>query len=126
VSDVPPRRKGRSALAFLASELSGLPDRIAHLETRIGEMADRAGPDAGTVIALQDLDLLRQTLDDLARFAEAARSTSCCEVHPEEDYSHLLKLRDLRDRLLDRDDADGRDPSAVGPFEKLDAPASGG
>jgi hypothetical protein len=81
---------------FLAQELSRLPERIAAIEAVVSDLALRAPPDAATRIALQDLDHLRQTVEDLARLSMAAADDTATTGHLAEE----LRLHDLKERLL--------------------------
>ncbi|GEM_PF-6501891 len=109
------------AVAFLASELAVLPARIATLEIRVGAMAGRAGPEAEAVVALQDLDLIRQTLEDLARLARAARDAG--PGGTDRDMAELLTLGDMRERLLQRGPPVEPGPAGAEPFERLGTPS---
>jgi hypothetical protein len=59
-------------LSFVARVLGSLPQRIGRIEELAAPLAIAAPRDAALRIALQDLDHIRQTLEDLARLSAAA------------------------------------------------------
>ena len=72
----------RLAMNLIADALPDLAARIAAVEARVGDLAAAAPPDAEARIALQDLDLIRQTVADLAAgdHAEITRVVSEADV----------------------------------------------
>lgn len=105
----------RRVLGFLGDELAALPDRVAALEEHVSSLAVVSNAGTSTVVALQDLDLLRQTLRDLSRLAARAEATS-----QDADLGALaaaMSLHDLRSRLLAERDAACPAKSTPGAYE---------
>lgn len=88
------------ALVFLAAELSDLPARVAAIEEVVGDLASRTDLAANAVMALQDLDLIRQTLEDLARLAAFSINPTDDDREVREATADVLRLHALRGRLL--------------------------
>lgn len=110
---------GSAALRFLARELDDLARRAARLEHALGATLDAGTrPSAATMIMLQDLDLIRQSLEDLHRLGAAlADSPARAGNAPVADLAGLLRLTDLRHRLLTGappEDRDGDDDDSDG------------
>ncbi len=106
---------GRRVLGFLGDELAALPDRVAALEEHVSSLAEGSNAGTSTVVALQDLDLLRQTLRDLSRLVATAEATT-----PDADLGALasaMSLHDLRARLLAERDAARPANATPGAFE---------
>jgi hypothetical protein len=93
------RNPSAEVLPFLGTELAALAGRVAQVETLVSHLSSGGRPGGSTVIALQDLDLLRQTLDDLARLAVSASGTDSAGA---EHLALCLRLETVRNRFLGR------------------------
>lgn len=99
----PDERLSPSAvLAILADALAGLPDQIAAIEAHAATLASAAAQDRRATAALQDLDLIRQTIEDLGRLAAIAAGG---EAVPTTRLAGSLRLEALRNRLPGRSPA---------------------
>lgn len=91
----------RLALGFMGRSLEDLSARIAAIEAMAGGMA--AGvPDIDVIVALQDLDRMRQETADLARFALTLSDglTASPDTSPGRGaLRRSLTLGDLQDRF---------------------------
>jgi hypothetical protein len=105
----------RPALVFLGQSLADLTARIAAIEAMAGGMAVGA-PDIDVIVALQDLDRMRQETADLARFARTlseglARSPGVPAGRGA--LRRSLALGDLQDRFSAACASDGGDRPPV-------------
>ncbi len=116
--DTPTSRPDRTALGFLSSELWALAALSRSLEDAVGAVVSHSPrQDRGAIMALQHLDLLRQSLEDLARLSQAlCRGAEDPPWHPPASAFDALRLGDLRRRLQN-----GQPPPA-----HPDAPDDGG
>jgi hypothetical protein len=86
-----------AVLGFLAETLGDLARRVEAVEAHVAGVIDPvSAPDRVRVMALQDLDLVRQMAEDAARIAEIA-GRSDGELRAE--LARGLRLSVLRDRL---------------------------
>lgn len=117
-----------AVLAVVANVLEDLPRRVAAIEAHAAALAASAPETAGLRVALQDLDLIRQTLEDLGRLAHAAGGG---ETHDAATLAGCLRLGALRARLTVGPRGDGSlraaesDMGLVDLFGPLDGPANG-
>lgn len=84
-------------LSFVASSLGSLPHRIGRIEALAAPLAKAAPRDAELRVALQDLDHIRQTVEDLARLATKAGAG---ELHSAATLASTLRLEALRNLLV--------------------------
>lgn len=84
-------------LNFVAAGLGGLPHRIGRIEALAAPLALAAPRDAELRVALQDLDHIRQTVEDLARLATEAGTGGS---HSAVTLAATLRLEALRDLLI--------------------------
>lgn len=87
---------------FLARELADLSRRVAMVERSVGTMLGaRERPDSLALMTIQDLDAIRQSLEDLGRFSSALHNRSVAgETGDPKTFSELLRLSSLRERFL--------------------------
>lgn len=85
-----------SVLCFIAATLGELRDRVERVEGHAAGLVAAAPGDAESLIVLQDLDLLRQTIEDLARLAGVAGQGTQTD---RQALGGALRLAGLRDRL---------------------------
>lgn len=114
------RLPATAVLGFLAATLGDLARRIEAVEAHVAGVIDpMSGPDRVRVMALQDLDLIRQIAEDAARIAEIARRS---DGGRRAELARDLRLSALRDSLMrlgapeDMDSA-GRTAEADGRVE---------
>jgi hypothetical protein len=88
-----------AVLAILAESLVDLSDRVAGIETYAATFATAAARNPRVTAALQDLDLVRQTIEDLGRLAAVAAGG---EAQPAAQLAGSLRLEALRNRLPGR------------------------
>ncbi len=108
-----------AVLAILAEALRDIPDRIAEIEVHAEALAATAPGDARVRVAIQDLDLIRQTIDDLARLAAAAGDGDGQGAHSGR-LAETLRLGALRNRLPGRTPAGGPDLEDQGDPGEVD------
>jgi hypothetical protein len=91
------RLPATAVLGFLAETLGDLARRVEAVEAHVAGAIDPGDPQHRVrVMALQDLDLIRQTAEDAARIADIARrgdGLQCAEL------ARGLRLSALRERL---------------------------
>jgi len=90
------RIEASSVLCFIATALGDLRHRVEHVEAHAADLVAASPRDAGSLIVLQDLDLLRQTIEDLARLAAVAGENP---RSGRKALASALRLAALRDRL---------------------------
>ena len=93
------RLSAPAVLTILAEALEDLPRRVATIETLAATLAASAPADIGLRRGLQDLDLIRQTIEDLGRLATSAASG---DTHSPATLASSLQLEALRNRLTGR------------------------
>jgi hypothetical protein len=93
-------------LGFVAAGLGGLPHRIGRIEALAAPLAKAAPRDGELRVALQDLDHIRQTVEDLARLATQAGTG---DSHSAAALASTLRLEALRNLLVgsEQDEAAG-------------------
>ena len=84
-------------LRFVSGRLDELAPRIGRVESHAAHMVGAAPRDAEHVAALQDLDLIRQVIEDLARLAGLAAGGGPVG---REALGAALKLGALREEFL--------------------------
>lgn len=84
-------------LSFVAEGLGSLPYRIGRIEALAAPLASAAPRDGELRVALQDLDHIRQIVEDLARLATEAGTN---EKHSAVSLASTLRLEALRDLFL--------------------------
>lgn len=84
-------------LGFVAAGLGGLPHRIGRIEALAAPLAKAAPRDGELRVALQDLDHIRQTVEDLARLATTAGTG---DSHSAATLAATLRLEALRNLLV--------------------------
>lgn len=94
--DGPDRISAVEVLGFLAKALGGLPHRIGRIEALAAPLARSTSLADEPRIALQDLDHIRQTVEDLARLAAEAGTR---ESHSTVALASTLRLEALRNLL---------------------------
>jgi len=103
----------QAVFGFLAETLRDVARRIEGVEAHAaGAIGPRSLHDSARMMALQDLDLIRQMAEDAARIAEAARQD---ESGLRSDLAAQLRLSMLRDRLPGAEARDTSDPARAGP-----------
>ena len=109
-----------AVFAFLAETLGEVGRRVAGVEALASDVIlEVASTDPTRLMALQDLDLIRQMAEDAARLAEVAGRENGGR---RSDLAAALRLAALRDRLGSADppagiDASGRRPGPSGRVE---------
>lgn len=101
-----PRVAPPALLGFLADTLADVAARIERIEALAADMLVSRPRDDDRMIAFQDLDAIRQTVEDLARIAAAAGRG---DEHEGPHLATELRLGTLRDSLLS-----GRHPGEGG------------
>jgi hypothetical protein len=114
-----------TVLAILAEALSDIPDRIADIEVHAEALAATAPGDARVRVAIQDLDLIRQTIEDLARLAAAAAGDGDGKGAHSARLAETLRLGALRSRLPGRAAAGAPGPADLGDPGEVDFFATG-
>ncbi len=87
---------------FLARELADLSRRVAMVERSVGAMLGTGErPDSLALMTIQDLDAIRQSLEDLGRFSSALHNPGVAgNTGDPKTFSELLRLSSLRERFL--------------------------
>lgn len=95
------RAEGRpetaAILRFLAETLDDLGPRIERIEAHAAQLVAASPGDRDRMVALQDLDLIRQVIEDLSRLAGLAGDDPRAQRR---DLHATLKLAALRDTLF--------------------------
>jgi hypothetical protein len=86
-----------AVLAFLTETLADLASRIAEVEAHAADLVGSAVPEARRMVALQDLDLIRQTIEDAGRVAKAALMPASPGL---DGLAATIRLETMRRRLL--------------------------
>ena len=89
------------ALARVSAELKSLSVSTERLQDAIGDLiADNARLTSDAIVKLQDIDRLKQTLSDLARFVSDISDAAPTENHVDiQEATQCLALHDLAARL---------------------------
>jgi hypothetical protein len=104
------RLPATAVLGFLAETLGDLARRVEAVEAHVAGVVDPgAPPDRVRVMALQDLDLIRQMTEDAARIAEIARRS---DGGHRAELARSLLLSVLRDRLARLGASEGAERAA--------------
>ncbi|MGI1661637.1 hypothetical protein ACRDNQ_05290 [Palleronia sp. KMU-117] len=90
----------RELVARLSDELVALSSLAARIERALPQGA--AAPSASSARDLQELDRLRQTLDDLGRLTGALASALPADLPAPADLARSLRLRSVSERLFAR------------------------
>jgi hypothetical protein len=90
--------------AFLAETLEDAARRIERLEAHAADMIGAAPQRSGLLVALQDIDLVRQIVEDVAGLSAAAARDG---AHKRQRLAATLRLEALRNRLLHDAEAGG-------------------
>jgi hypothetical protein len=102
---------------FLADTLGDAARRIERLEVHAADMIGASPQSSELLVVLQDFDLVRQMIEDVAGLSAAAARDG---AHRRQRLAATLRLKALRDRLLHGPEAGGEDAGAGGGNGKVD------
>jgi hypothetical protein len=105
------RGEAAAVLGFVAARLGALGPRIERIEAHAAHMVAASPGDRERMMALQDLDLIRQELEDLARLSDAAGRAPAAGGAA---LGSVLKLAALRDGLAHRTEGAAGPPDPGG------------